>query len=1186
MFGVEGIIAGVLANRTVEASASARERARVIQRNERVSEELGPVATEFNEALTQRMEARAKNIDNMELFGLAQNWRVIAEDIDAYEVAFESEEAAVDWLVAEVASHEEVAIDEEAEAALHSLLAEEFANAVSDFRDRIQGDDTLEHRLQADLEIDMLQQLDEIQAAFDQLAARQPYALYDFPDDRDDVLATLLPGEPADFVDRAEVPATPTPDRHFVLGPAGSGKSRIIAERIRRMPADAVSHVLIPEDRMLSPADATALAGESFDGDLLLVWEDVHRIDEGQTNAVLERTLQELEAALDEDQALYTSLEARSGKLHTIPGNLPADFDHDKSLWSEYEPLRVESLDRSQVARVADAMAETLGVKLPADARDRLLQRTADAASAPVYIETALVTAGDALTAADIEQLSHDVEAIWRSQYDALQDDQPAAWRVLAAMKLLYDLNVARFSKLVRAVYIEVLDGDRARFRTAVEALRTRQWLTVVGDDLVARETRYAVHDTQLEPVRVRATDDAAGLSQVLLERTTEAVPDGARASVHFSSALWFYKQNFPRISKDHWSERVALEPESATAHNNFALVLKDEIESPEEAEAHFQKALEIEPDFPQGHHNYAVLLSNDLGRPEAAKAHFERALEAKPDLAAAHHGYGLLLDEEFGRYETAARHYRRALELRPEFAEAHYNLANTLAEELDGPEEAAVHYQRALECDPSDENIRSDFEDTLVLNNYALTLVELGRFEEAETQYQRAIERGTDDVKAHVNYANLLARHLNRHAEAAEHYQRAIDLEPEDVAPHVNYGILLDDALERPSEAAAQYQRALELDPDDAQTHYRYAVLLAREFGQPEDAEVHYQRALELDPEFADAHSRYAILLAEKGDYEAAASHYERALELNPDDALAHFNYAVLLASEFGRPEEADAHYEQAIETNPNSARAHYNRAVLLKTDLERPEAAESHYQRAIELDPDYIEAHRNYALLLYEELDRLDEARSHLETVVELRRDAGKLEAALDDVRLLVRIADAQHDSEAIVDYCELGLELLEALGRDSGESRLWFESLRMAAAPDSVETAQLYVFALQNLLAANTSVAMALFETVWTRVDAREQGPESHPEVASGVAFAALLRLFEEFDSTYSAAEVSEAIEEQQLDLPEVAVFALLTGHDPDIDAAALRERAEELEHEGDSIPAIEVTSFAKIFEELQR
>lgn len=417
---LEGVIAGLIAHGSASAVTKTHD---TIRERSPAGDD---VSETFDHTLTRSIEERAEEIDSHGLRNVVRHWGAVTEEIDTYEIVFASEEEALNWIVDEIAEHEWIDLTESEQRELRTILADEYADAVAAFHDHVAENERLQRRFQTDMGTALVEQLDAISQAFDRIAGPTPYEIHDFPAGREAITDTLLAGDPIPFVDRTEVPEEPKPNRYFVLGPSGSGKSRVIVEFIHRLPGDAVNHVLIPDNRMIDPSDAKALAHESFDGDLLLVWENVHRIDEGRENRVLERTLRELDQALAEQgHELYTLLEARSGQLHAVPGNLPADFENKQSLWSGFEQLRVEQLEPDRLRSIIDVMATEFGVALDEQAKDALVERTVDSESAPIYVETALVTARDRITADDIERLAEDVADIWQRQYATLRDEKP-----------------------------------------------------------------------------------------------------------------------------------------------------------------------------------------------------------------------------------------------------------------------------------------------------------------------------------------------------------------------------------------------------------------------------------------------------------------------------------------------------------------------------------------------------------------------------------------------------------------------------------------------------------------------------------------------------------------------------------------------------------------------------------------
>ena len=810
----------VLASAAADKTTDARELYSRMRRDTRISEALGPLATEFNDALGDRLRERADEVESDKLRGIAREWEVVAERIDGYEAAVgRDREEAVDRLVAEIDGAELTALDEEAEAELRELLAGEFAELMADFRDRVHGDEDLEHRFQADLEMDVARRLDEVIESFERMAGRRPYDLHDFPEERDAVLAALLTGDSVAFVDREEVPAEPDPGRHVVLGPSGAGKSRVIAERVRRLPDDAVAHVLIPQDRLQDPADARSMADLSADGDILLVWEDVHRLDERRENAVLEPALRELDRTLDgQGHNLYTLLEARSDRFDDLPGDVREDFgaertpwgEEAKSLWADYKPLWVEGLDVERVAELVDRTAEEYGVDFAAGAREALVERTADADSAPAYVKSVLAAEESPLTVEAVDRLPEKVGDVWRGHYRALQEDRPAEWRVLVAMKYLYDLDAPRYARLVEAVYRDPLDGDGIQFSPAVERLETRGWLTVDGGDPRAVGTRYEVHDTQLDAVDERAEREARRLSDRLVEVVESAVPEGERASVHNRSGTAFYDWERYGLAEEQDEAALDIDDRNPVSHNNYAFLSHEELDDPEQAQHHYERAVEIDPEYANAHNNYAFFLQEDLGDPELARHHYERALDIDPEDAKAHNNYANLLRNELDDPDQAQHYYERAVEIDPEDAKPHFNYANLLRDELDDPEQAQHYYERAVEIDPE----------------YA---------------------------KAHFNYALLLQRDLDDPEQAQHHYERAVEIDPEYAEAHGGYAALLREDLGGPDEAVDHYRRALDLWLDEGES-LRTVSLAVSELvdacersGRPEAAVPYCERALDL---------------------------------------------------------------------------------------------------------------------------------------------------------------------------------------------------------------------------------------------------------------------------------------------------------------------------------------------------
>ena len=184
--------------------------------------------------------------------------------------------------------------------------------------------------------------------------------------------------------------------------------------------------------------------------------------------------------------------------------------------------------------------------------------------------------------------------------------------------------------------------------------------------------------------------------------------------------------------------------------------------------------------------------------------------------------------------------------------------------------------------------------------NGLGKLLNRLGRNEEAERAYHRAIKLDPRYASAWNNLGNLLKHPLRRFEEAEKAYRRAIELDPRYAYPWNNLGQLLQYNLRHFEEAEQAYRRAIGIDPRYAYPRYNLGLLLQTDSNrQPEALEV-FLRALEIDPK--GAWSKLAILrLARSLDagphLPAALRAVYRVRELLPDAVDVQFVLGGLLA-------------------------------------------------------------------------------------------------------------------------------------------------------------------------------------------------------------------------------------------------------------------------------------------------
>jgi len=214
-------------------------------------------------------------------------------------------------------------------------------------------------------------------------------------------------------------------------------------------------------------------------------------------------------------------------------------------------------------------------------------------------------------------------------------------------------------------------------------------------------------------------------------------------------------------------------------------------------------------------------------------------------------------------------------------------------------------------------------------------------------------LERGLGASAWH-GLGNLLYWRLGRFDEAERAYRRAIEQDSQSALLHTDLGDLLQYSLMRYEEAEQAYRCAIELDPQDARAWHHLGDLLAGHSKRYEESELAYRRATELDPQNAFTWNNLGSLL-QNGltRYDEAEQAYRRAIELDPHDATPWSNLGILLQYHLKRREEAERAYRRAIELDGQYVRPRSNLGTLLEENAERyPEAGEA-YLGALRLDP-----------------------------------------------------------------------------------------------------------------------------------------------------------------------------------------------------------------------------------------
>jgi tetratricopeptide (TPR) repeat protein len=203
--------------------------------------------------------------------------------------------------------------------------------------------------------------------------------------------------------------------------------------------------------------------------------------------------------------------------------------------------------------------------------------------------------------------------------------------------------------------------------------------------------------------------------------------------------------------------------------------------------------------------------------------------------------------------YNAALADLRTVAEEHPGFADVR-NLMGLCLSMLSRPEDALAEFDRALE--------RNDCYIEALLNR-AITLNELGRFDEAREAFDRA---GSCEEREESPFpASVSARIANAYLQVGELYM----------------------AASAPAEAADEFRRALELRPEFHDIRNRLGEALLQT-GSADAAREAFERALEGNDRFLRARLNLGLALYRAGRVDAAREQWEECQRQAPSNPQA----------------------------------------------------------------------------------------------------------------------------------------------------------------------------------------------------------------------------------------------------------------------------------------------------------
>lgn len=187
-----------------------------------------------------------------------------------------------------------------------------------------------------------------------------------------------------------------------------------------------------------------------------------------------------------------------------------------------------------------------------------------------------------------------------------------------------------------------------------------------------------------------------------------------------------------PRSAAAYLRRALEIDPESATAHGELAVTLRQTGAPPEQVEKHLREALRLDPELKSAKLNLATHLASQ-GDPESARAIFEQLVATNPSPEVYLNAARACRESD---PRQSVRYLRDALTLAPNSSPAHNDLAELLTYVYGKYDLAIIHLRKA---------IASDRNNLLAHRNLAVLLAAEGKTDEAVTLLEEALRRAPD---------------------------------------------------------------------------------------------------------------------------------------------------------------------------------------------------------------------------------------------------------------------------------------------------------------------------------------------------------------------------------------------------------------------------------------------------------
>ena len=241
------------------------------------------------------------------------------------------------------------------------------------------------------------------------------------------------------------------------------------------------------------------------------------------------------------------------------------------------------------------------------------------------------------------------------------------------------------------------------------------------------------------------------------------------------------------------------------------------------------------------------------------------------------------------------------------------------------------------------------------------------GLFARAEQAYRQALQEAPANPQYHY-YLGVALHAQSRFDEAQTQFEKALEIKPDYAGPHIALGKMLYDVHGKVDKARRLLNTALQLAPEATEARYILGLIHQRE-GQWQEAIDSFAAIAAADSTHLQARTQLGLAYLQQGDYQQAAEHLRQITSLNPHEPAAFLGLGQALlrsgktnegqrllerARILGEQNTQLKPHQEALRKYPDQPKAHSNLAALYNR-FGRLKLAAEHYHKSIRIDSTY---------------------------------------------------------------------------------------------------------------------------------------------------------------------------------------------------------------------------------------